>query len=1117
MAKVFRLYKGNNNIQDWGISVQYGNHAISQIVDPNAADVKKEITSIPSPFARIDLVKNAYKEVVKSGNLHGDTIFHKMVSDSLDIAQIFFNLPKLQDRVRVLVWDVQQELKTLCNNSSREQKRVGETLRMFLGQDAQSYNFDRLNCIYLLHYFGQHRKSQLDIIGATSPATLFFSSANDFSYLSDDIRFGKDKVFDSTFASLDQRDDKFIVFYYAYRLAYTNFARLFPEVNSYMDMVYKYGLTPSQKDKVDALTANSINEYPVLLVNPNKVEINGVCYHQCPDNVNVKSGFEIKSDITTDEKAPLVLPIESGSIYSDIFYVSDNWETTYKAPYFDENPLSERRLPKANDAYPYLTISDFLEDVLIRVQNTNANEDAFFSKFINGSSYSYLLPLKTTFFKYFTPQQLQGKVCGKSMIEIDEILPDNVKVTLRIPIQNNRVIEYTRQYIEHGEIRPAQNKGIIVERSFAVGLFSNIQYEDDKMAYYRAYVISEFEDKEDCHLSFVKGTTKLTVSEPVVRNDVDERYYSYKAYTIEQQTFDYIKVELDGYFGVLLPIMHKKTGSDKFTFAIDFGTTNSHIEYSINDGASEPFNVTGADNILKLWGKVDNQSKYILGYDVIPEVIGNNSLYKFPMRTALCMSADTNWNKAVYALGHTNIPFPYEKKRGYAYNRIVTDLKWSNDPDNIKRIKSYIESLFMILRTKVLLNNGNLAKTKIVWFYPISMVANRYNSFSDVWTKAYEKYFGGDRRNVIPMTESVAPYEHYRNSEASVGNIVTIDIGGGTTDIVLANNGVITNITSFHFAADSIFGDSYVSNRSSASVNKLLVQYGNTIKSVLEDNSLNDLEDIFEQHFKSKISANIASFFFSLKDNTEVQEKRLEENVDFNTMLLLDANYKIVFVIFYSAIIYHLAKIMYAKGEQMPRHIAFSGNGSKVIRILTSSDSTLEKFTIKIFEKVYAQKYPSDGLTILHNVDNPKEVTCKGGLSNPIKQSYDDITETKIVYKSVNDGVDAFIGSESYADINEKYLNNVVDEVKTFIRFVFELNKEFSFKNNFDSSEVSLNIAQLECMRDLLTYTKNGLENKKKEVSDSDIIEETLFFYPLSGVLNALISAIYKKNNSNDN
>lgn len=1114
MAKVFRLYKGNNNIQDWGTSVQYGEHAISQIEDPNAADVKKEITSIPSPFARIDLVKSAYREVVKSGNLHGDTIFHKMVSDSLDIAQIFFNLPKLQDRVKVLVWDVQQELNNLCNNASLEQKRVGETLNMFLKQDAQSYNFEHLNSVYLLHYFGQHRKTQLDIIGATSPATLFFSSANNFSYLSEDIRFGKDKVFDSEFASLDQRDDKFIVFYYAYRRAFPNFARLFPEVNSYMDLVYKQGLTPDQKDKVDAITINSINEYPELLINPNKVEINGVCYRQCPDNAIVKSGFEIKSDIATDEKKPLVLPIESGSVYSDIFYVSDNWESTNKAPYYDNKPLHERRLPKANDTYPYLTISDFLEDALIRVPKINANEDAFFCKFANDDSYSYLLPLKPTFFKYFTLQQVQGKVGGKSMIEMVEVNTGNIKVTLRIPIQNNRVIEYTRHYIERGEIRPNENKGILIEKSFAVGLFSNIQYEDEKQAYYRAYIISEFEEKDDYALLFAKGSTTLSVSEPVVRNSSDDRYYSYKTYIIEQQTFDYIRVESDGCSGVLIPIMHKKSGSDKFTFAIDFGTTNSHIEYNINDGTSKPFNVTDKDAILKLWGWVNSFSEKILGYDVIPNNIGTNSLYKFPMRTALCMSSDTNWNKAVYPLGHTNIPFPYEKKSGYDYNRVETDLKWSNDSDNIKRIKSYIESLFLMLRTKVLLNNGNLAKTKIVWFYPISMVENRYNNFSDVWTKAYEKYFGGDRSNVIPMTESVAPYEHYRNSEASVGNIVTIDIGGGTTDIVLANDGEINNITSFHFAANSIFGDPYITNRSSASVNKLLVQYENTIKSVLEDNSLGDLGEILEQNFKSKISNNIASFFFSLKDNTEIQEKRLVDNVDFNTMLQRDTNYKIVFVMFYSAIIYHLAKIMKAKGEVMPRHIAFSGNGSKVIRVLTSSDTTLEKFTKKIFEKVFGQDYPSDGLTILQNVDNPKEVTCKGGLAKPIKQSYEDISTTKIVYKSVNDGKLEFVGKEKYADINDAYLNKVVDEVKTFINFVFELNNDFSFKNNFDSAEPSINIAKEECMRDLLTYTKNGLENKKKEVSDNDVIEETLFFYPLSGMLNALISAIYKKNNS---
>ena len=369
-----------------------------------------------------------------------------------------------------------------------------------------------------------------------------------------------------------------------------------------------------------------------------------------------------------------------------------------------------------------------------------------------------------------------------------------------------------------------------------------------------------------------------------------------------------------------------------------------------------------------------------------------------------------------------------------------------------------------MLRTKVLLCNGNLSNTKIVWFYPISMVENRYNSFCDVWTKSYEKYFGGDKRNVIPMTESVAPYEHYRSAEANVGNIVTIDIGGGTTDIVLAKDGNVKNITSFHFAADSVFGDPYISNRSSASVNKVLEQYESKIKAVLQDNSLNDLLDILEQHKKSKISSNIASFFFSLKDNNEIVAKRLSDNVDFNNMLLLDSNYKIVFVIFYTAIIYHLAHIMKAKSLEMPRHIAFSGNGSKVIRVLSTNNATLEKFTRKIFEKIYGEKYPVDGLTILQNENNPKEVTCKGGLANPTYQEYENMAQMKMVYKAVQGNEDAFVNGETYKSIDEAYIQKTVEEAKTFINFVFDMNREFSYKNNFDSSEASLMIAKNECL-----------------------------------------------------
>lgn len=1113
MAKVFRLYNGNNNIQHWGNSVSYGTNAIGQIEDPNAASVKKEITSIPSPFARIDLVKNAYSEVVKSGDLHGDTIFHKMVSDSLDVAQIFFDLPKLSDKVKVIVWNVRQELDNLENSDSDGQRRVGNTLDMFLAQDKIAYNFDKMKSVYLLHYVGRYRQTQLDIIGATSPATLFFSSANDFSYLSEDIRFGKDKVFDGQFASLDQREEQFMIFYFAFRKSYPNFARLFPEVNEYMDLVYKAGLTPDQKDKVDSLTINSINEYPELIINPNKVEINGVLYRQCPDNVKVKSGFEIRSSIAKDEKMPLILPVESGTIYTNIFYITDYWENTNRAPFFDPKPIDERRLPKANEKYPYLTVSDFLEDVLIRVPNINTMDDAFLGTYIKESSYRYLLPLKDTFFHYFTIQDLQGKVGGQPMIEFRESFTDNVKVTLRIPIQGNRYIEYSRQYIENGEIRHEQNKGMLIERNFSIGLLSNIHYDDAIDAYYRAYIMSEFEDKNNYKLTFRNGSSAISIADPVVRNDSDSRYFSYKTYIIEQQLFDSIKVVCEEYCGVLIPIMQRKSGTDCFTFAIDFGTTNSHIEYTVNNGASVPFSVSQKNAMVKLWGYLDDQYKYIFDYDTLPGAIGEDNLYKFPMRTALCFASTTNWNKAVYPLGHTNIPFPYEKKSGYEYDRIKTDLKWSNDPDNTQRIKSFIESLFIMLRTKVLLCNGNLSNTKIVWFYPISMVENRYNSFCDVWTKSYKKYFGGDKRNVIPMTESVAPYEHYRSAEANVGNIVTIDIGGGTTDIVLAKDGNVQNITSFHFAADSVFGDPYISNRSSASVNKVLEQYESKIKAVLQDNSLNELLDIFEQHKKSRISSNIASFYFSLKGNKDIVKRRLSENVDFNNMLLLDSNYKIVFVLFYAAIIYHLAHIMKAKSLEMPRHIAFSGNGSKVIRILTSSNSTLEKFTKKIFEEIYGEKYPVDGLTILQNENNPKEVTCKGGLANPTYQEYENMAQMKMVYKAVQLNGEAFVNGDTYASIDDAYIQKTVEEAKSFVKFVFDLNREFSYKNNFDSSENSLEIAKKECLRDLETFTKNGLKIKRQEVSDNDVIEETMFFYPLNGMLNALISAIYKKNN----
>ena len=236
MAKVLRLHKeSNDNITDWGLSKRYGKDVINQITDPTGADAKKEITSIPSPFARIDLAKNAFKWVVDSNNLEGKTIHHKMVSDCLDVAELFFNFDKFSDKLEILVWDKDQEIAALKRSKNEEHRILGASLEMYLQQDASTYNFKDFDRIYLLNYIGPDKPAQINIIGATSPATLFVSSANNLRYTSIHLKSnGQDLPFDDDYAALYQRDFAFQKYIYALRVNFgdAKFAEYFPELDA---------------------------------------------------------------------------------------------------------------------------------------------------------------------------------------------------------------------------------------------------------------------------------------------------------------------------------------------------------------------------------------------------------------------------------------------------------------------------------------------------------------------------------------------------------------------------------------------------------------------------------------------------------------------------------------------------------------------------------------------------------------------------------------------------------------------------------------------------------------------------------------------------------------------
>ena len=160
MSKVFRLYReGTTTFQGWNENpaFPYNSNARDTIEDPDGASAKNEITSIPSPFARIDLVKTAFKEVCRRASrdvreLEGSTIFHKMVSDSLDVGEIFFNIDKFKDKIEIITWDPSVMIDALKNDQNASHYYVADALQKYLVSDAQTYNFNQLKNIYLLNY-----------------------------------------------------------------------------------------------------------------------------------------------------------------------------------------------------------------------------------------------------------------------------------------------------------------------------------------------------------------------------------------------------------------------------------------------------------------------------------------------------------------------------------------------------------------------------------------------------------------------------------------------------------------------------------------------------------------------------------------------------------------------------------------------------------------------------------------------------------------------------------------------------------------------------------------------------------------------------------------------------
>lgn len=1158
MSKVLSLQNLSSGGEHWFNTPVYGKKQIEAIQDPEGGDTHIVPTSIPSPFAQIDLVRSALINVCKNKDLSSTTIDFKLVSDCLDVGNVFFNIDRLRDKVQIVQWDKEKDLENLLQSSNRNHHRLGEVLKLYLEQDAKTYNFKDFRSFNLLIY--DHKP-----IGGTSPKTLFFTSANDLSFAQIKISTS-DTLFDQGYKHLWERDDDYIRFLFAMRKAMPDFGTKFKEFSQYLDknLIIIERQKPELYDELNKLGQNYYAENfddINLLGDNNKIQILNDCFlrkaktEEDPDKAkSISSDFIIQTMKCKDKPLPLVLvPGHDGlsrTTSKPLRYFRGNYnKDTVKPDYYSPVAnLSDRNLPGlTGEKYPHLLVSDFLEPYLIRLVYP-INKERFFDGHLSmqATQKGYLLPIKKAFFNYFDTEDLISKnVGGNKMFEMKVTKNDAVEVKLRIPIQNGNYITFERIYHEwtmQSESPTADeraNKGYIMENQFGVNVYPMVGTSNpDAEAHYRIILVDrdilDTTQRNSYHLSFYqnRGNTELKDIIDTERSNKQLHIATTKIYATERG-FNYITVNTGVASGILIPLFIAKYGSKEFSFAIDFGTTNTHIELKTEDNPRPiPFEITsqevqigtlGAPEFFEKNPSVNNTRATPISevqQHMMPENIGAEQNFRFPQRTVLYENPLLNFSTTPIALADMNIAFGYEKETARLKSETRTNLKWANisiKSENPKRIATFFEQLMFMLRTKVLLNGGDLSKTKLIWFYPTSMTPFRQEELETMWCKFFEKHIGA-ASNVSSIPESLAPFYHYKNSiEAQPA--ICIDIGGGTTDVVIFNDEKPRVLTSFRFAANAIFGDAYA-ELGNADRNGFVLRYEQKFKEVLEANGLSELMHVLNSIRQRQLSEDIVTFFFSLENNREVKNKKISDNM--RELLSKDADMKIVFILFYSALMYHIAQLMLVKNIELPKFITFSGNGSKALGIL-AGNKTLARFTKLIFEKIYdaggksreKSTFSTDGLSISHE-ENSKEITCKGGLLfNPAKDTVD-INSIKTTLLGTPDLQLADTNTRyNDANIKNELLKKVEKEVFKFIDFTFDLNDDFSFYDNFGASVKNIDEYRLELKKFTEANILKGLNLRLEEMENKNkVIDETFFFYPLVAALNRLALFIHHNSSS---
>ncbi len=976
---------------------------------------KIEVKSIPSPYARMILFKNAFE----------DQYFPKdkkleIFEDILDAMEMIFlhKITKFDDKLRIM--DI--NLSTSISGNSTHRKYIktlndlSETYKV-----EKDGRLERYNSFSIVYLNNGHDNSE-NIIAGTSPYTCFFTPekinvAIEGYFEYETLKNGTKK---RVIKSFSERNKYFLRFLFDF------YKRLPDSSKQFMTAVEKRFKDFKEFNIEDIRRPSTTNgirdnvtqeEYRITII-PNlnfplydgKIELNS--YYKLLPTLNSKEIYQ-----NSGVELPLVLTTNNtNEDYYDGEKFPTNWDVILKESIVNDKNTERKNLPGTIKKYPWLApMTDFFEEKLIKLPYSLDSKSMYDGDNNNINNFPFLIPLSEKFFEYFRPEDIEKMLSYRPNVSENNIESDSVELILRIPIYgytgdgkdtitikklySGDSINYqcftkdmsTGQYIKNG-IYSALWPTILNNKSNnLIERYYLLEYEHTRPIdeYWKDSKFFNYLTDENnvTHLLEIKNTNNSHTDLMKENRDKLTRIYSlrYPPELIQMNSINGAK----GYF---LPKFNSSysnidnSSKRKVYVGIDFGTSNTVIAYKENlEGNDINLMPITSSNFCKFHGNTTKdgagQFEIVIKMFFVPFEHGinvNNEFLGRPFSTEVCYFAELTTLK--HPILHGNITFNRSIPKDLM-NEIKTNLKWAGtEQRNVELIALFFKELKAIIEKYCIEKRIPVANISYRYSYPLSFDNDQIDNLNKIFESFGEK---------TKLDESQCSVKYFTKFEKGVFAItnsfpaITIDIGGGTSDIVGYRQNKTMFKNSVLFGGQDIFNDIIGNNE----INNPIVL---SLKNYVLDkaNTDSELSFVYDKttFLKYKDSHSLFSYIVSRSEfnNVKIGIHETEFYKYFRLLILY----------FFSGIFYftalNLKKYLFENNNSESNFnnigIGIGGNGSRLLKWIsrdedwgtfTKKNPIYSTFINNIFKA--ALEIESDKFSIeLKLSQSPKEEVVRG-------------------------------------------------------------------------------------------------------------------------------------------